>query len=89
MFVRWASALLAVSGLVTAALAVMPDAFYRFLAWPNGIAMVALGNSLWQSTRTSTLAPDATPRRGLPQPVSSDIAHRRDRRPRDGGIWMV
>jgi hypothetical protein len=57
---RWASALLAVSGLATAALSVMPDAFYRLLAWPNGIAMVALGYSLWQSTRTSTPAYDAT-----------------------------
>jgi hypothetical protein len=57
---RWASALLAVSGLATAALSVMPDAFYRLLAWPNGIAMVALGYSLWQSTRTSTPAHDAT-----------------------------
>lgn len=61
VLVRWASALLAVSGLVSAALSVMPEAFYRFLAWPNGIAMVALGYSLWQSTRTSAPAYDATP----------------------------
>ena len=61
VLVRWAAALLAVSGLVTAALSVMPDALYRFLAWPNGIAMVALGLSLWQSTRTRTTAYDATP----------------------------
>jgi hypothetical protein len=60
VLVRWAAALLAVSGLVTVALSVMPDAFYRLLAWPNGIAMVALGYSLWQSTRTSTPAYDAT-----------------------------
>lgn len=56
VLVRWASALLAVSGLVTVALSVMPDALYRFLAWPNGIAMVALGYSLWHSTRTSAPA---------------------------------
>ena len=61
VLVRWAAALLAVSGLITAALSVMPDAFYRFLAWPNGIAMVALGYSLWQSTRTSAPAYDANP----------------------------
>jgi Na+/alanine symporter len=61
VLVRWATALLAVSGLITAALWVMPDAFYRLLAWPNGIAMVALGYSLWQSTRTSAPAYDATP----------------------------
>jgi hypothetical protein len=53
---RWAAALLAVGGLVTIALSVMPDAFYRFLAFPNGIAMVALGYSLWRTVRT-----DATP----------------------------
>jgi hypothetical protein len=40
---RWASALLAVSGFVSVALAVMPDAFYRLLAFPNAIAMIALG----------------------------------------------
>jgi hypothetical protein len=51
---RWAAALLAVGGLVTVALAVMPDAFYRFLAFPNGIAMVALGYSLWRTARADT-----------------------------------
>jgi hypothetical protein len=50
---RWASALLAVSGPVSAALAVMPDAFYRLLAFPNAIAMIALGYSLWTTTRTT------------------------------------
>lgn len=50
---RWAAALLAVSGLVSAALAVMPDAFYRFLAFPNGIAFIALGYSLWKTTRVA------------------------------------
>jgi hypothetical protein len=58
---RWAAALLAVGGLVTIALSVMPDAFYRFLAFPNGIAMVALGYSLWRTTRTDTTS--------LPTPV--------------------
>jgi hypothetical protein len=48
---RWAAALLAVGGVVSAALAVMPDAFYRFLAFPNGIAMIALGYSLWMVAR--------------------------------------
>ncbi len=62
VLVRWATALLAASGLITVALSVMPDAYYRFLAVPNGIAMVALGYSLWQSTPTSTPAYDATPR---------------------------
>ena len=51
---RWATALLAVGGVVTVALAVMPDAFYRFLAFPNGIAMIGLGYSLWSTARTDT-----------------------------------
>ena len=48
---RWATVLLAVSGLVSAALSLMPDAFYRLLAYPNGIAMIGLGVSLWRSQR--------------------------------------
>jgi hypothetical protein len=48
---RWAAALLAVGGVVSAALAVMPDAFYRLLAYPNGIAMIGLGYSLWSTAR--------------------------------------
>jgi hypothetical protein len=58
---RWAAVLLAVGGVVSGALAVMPDAFYRFLAFPNGIAMVALGYSLWRTARTDTTT--------LPTPV--------------------
>ena len=52
---RWASTLLAVASVLTVTLAVLPDAFYRFLAVPNSIAMIGLGYSLWLSTR-----PDAT-----------------------------
>ena len=64
---RWASALLAVAGLATAALAMMPDSIYRLLAFPNGIAMIALGYSLWKLARTedatqaNTLAPVPVP----------------------------
>jgi hypothetical protein len=57
---RWASALLAVGGVVTVALSVMPDAFYRLLAFPNGIAMVALGVSLWSTAGTAVRARVAT-----------------------------
>jgi hypothetical protein len=53
---RWAAALLAVGGAVSAALAVMPDAFYRLLAFPNGIALIALGYSLWRIGRIDTTA---------------------------------
>ncbi|MGY1696781.1 hypothetical protein ACI780_17935 [Geodermatophilus sp. SYSU D00814] len=48
---RWASALLAVGGLVSIAVAVLPDAFYRLIALPNGIALIGLGFSLWRSQR--------------------------------------
>lgn len=51
---RWATVLLAVGGVVTAALSVMPDAFYRLLAFPNGIAMIGLGVSLWLGQRTAS-----------------------------------
>jgi hypothetical protein len=51
---RWAAAFLALGGVVTLALTVMPDAFYRLLAFPNGIAMIGLGYSLWLSARTTT-----------------------------------
>jgi hypothetical protein len=48
---RWATLLLAAGGVVTIALAMLPDAFYRLLAYPNGIAMIGLGVSLWLSQR--------------------------------------
>jgi hypothetical protein len=51
---RWAAALLAVGGVVSVVLSLMPDAFYRLLAFPNAIAMIGLGYSLWRTARTST-----------------------------------
>jgi hypothetical protein len=61
---RWAAVLLAAGSVVTVALAVLPDAFYRFLAFPNGIAMVGLGYALWRSARTGTATlPTADPGR--------------------------
>lgn len=56
---RWASALLAVGGVVTVVLALLPDAFYRLLALPNGIAMIGLGYSLWRTARASSPPPPA------------------------------
>jgi hypothetical protein len=50
---RWATALLAAGGVITILLSVMPDAFYRLLAFPNGIALVGLGISLWRTARPS------------------------------------
>jgi hypothetical protein len=51
---RWATVLLAIGGLVSIALSFMPDAFYRFLAYPTAIAMMGLGVSLWLSQRTAS-----------------------------------
>ena len=53
---RWATVLLAAGGAITILLSVMPDAFYRLLAFPNGIAMIGLGYSLWATTRTTRAA---------------------------------
>lgn len=53
---RWASALLALGGVVTVLLSVMPGAFYRLLAFPNGIAMIGLGYALWRSMRADVQA---------------------------------
>jgi hypothetical protein len=50
---RWACALLAVGGVASVVLSLMPDAFYRLLAVPNGIAMIGLGYSLWRTARTA------------------------------------
>ena len=51
---RWAAVLLAVGGVATVLLSVLPDVFYRFLAFPNGIAMIGLGCSLWLTARSVT-----------------------------------
>ena len=50
---RWASGLLALGGVIVILLSVMPDAFYRLLAFPNGIAMIGLGYSLWATSRAA------------------------------------
>lgn len=47
---RWAAALLALGGFASVALSYMPDAFYRTLAFPNAVAMIGLGYSLWRVT---------------------------------------
>jgi hypothetical protein len=51
---RWATVLLAVSGFASVVLSLMPDAFYRLLAFPNAIAMIGLGVSLWMSQRNAS-----------------------------------
>jgi hypothetical protein len=41
-------------------LALMPDTFYRLLAYPNAIAMVGLGVSLWRTQQQAATSPDRT-----------------------------
>ena len=58
---RWAAALLAISTIATLALAVLPDAFNRPFAVPEGIALIGLGVSMWRSsTQTATDSGGAT-----------------------------
>ena len=47
---RWGSALLAAGAVFTVSLSVLPEDFYRLLAYPNGIALIALGYSLWRAS---------------------------------------
>ncbi|GAA3606523.1 hypothetical protein [Microlunatus ginsengisoli] len=56
---RWAAALLAASTLGTAALAVLPEAFDRPMAVPEGIALIGLGVTLWRTQRRAATAPGA------------------------------
>jgi hypothetical protein len=66
---RWATVLLAVSGFASVVLSLMPDAFYRLLAFPNAIAMIALGVSLWRSQRTASSFPADVSPVGVPAPA--------------------
>jgi hypothetical protein len=60
---RWAAGLLAVASVASVALAVMPEDSYRLLAYPNGVAMIGLGYSLWTLARddAGTPAPASVP----------------------------
>ena len=66
---RWATILLAAGGVISIALSLMPDAFYRLLAFPNGIAMVALGFSLYRTTSRVNASDGKTPARAHVAPV--------------------
>jgi hypothetical protein len=66
---RWAAVLLAVGGVVTVALSMMPDAFYRLLAYPNGIAMIGLGYSLWSQKRVVIPEPASSVSASEPSPA--------------------
>lgn len=57
---RWAAALLAVSTIGTAALAVLPESFNRPFAVPEAIALIGLGVSLWRTQRHAATTASAT-----------------------------
>jgi len=57
---RWAGILLAVSTVATAALAVLPEAFDRPLAVPEGVALIGLGVSLWRDQRRQAETAEAS-----------------------------
>ena len=60
--------LLAVGGVVSAGLQVLPDPWFRLLAFPNGIAMIGLGYSLWRATGASTAPQPAAAPTPAPEP---------------------
>jgi hypothetical protein len=68
---RWASALLAIATVSTAALAALPESFNRPLAVPTGIALIGLGVSLWRSAGQTTVQTPAVGHNasGEPAPV--------------------
>ena len=47
----------------------MPDAFYRLLAFPNGIAMIGLGYSLWREKHIVIPEPAPSVRTSEPTPA--------------------
>jgi hypothetical protein len=55
---RWATVLLAFAGVITVLVSVLPDPFYRLVAVPNAIALIALGFSLWRSVRSEDTTPE-------------------------------
>jgi hypothetical protein len=66
---RWAAVLLAVGGVASVVLSMMPDAFYRLLAFPNGIAMIGLGYSLWREKHIVIPEPAPSVRASEPTPA--------------------
>jgi hypothetical protein len=69
LLARWACVLLAVSTAGTVALKFLPTGFDRPFAVPEGIALVALGASLWRHASDTPTAPEATPT-PLPEPAT-------------------
>jgi hypothetical protein len=58
---RWAAVLLAAGAVVTLALPVLPDSLYRLLAYPNAVALIGLGYSLWRTQNNQYKAVGSRP----------------------------
>jgi len=58
---RWATAVLAVGALATAARAVLPQLNERLFAIPTGVALIGLGYSLWRDQRSPATQPVPSP----------------------------
>jgi hypothetical protein len=58
---RWAAALLSVGAAAILATSMLPELTQRLFAFPVSVALVALGYSLWRSTRTDVTATQLTP----------------------------
>ncbi len=72
---RWAAVLLAVGGVVTVVVSALPDPFYRLVAVPNGVALIALGFSLWRSLGVTERSPEPpAPTLVLPRATSTSHA---------------
>jgi hypothetical protein len=67
---RWSAALLAVGAVLTLALPVLPDNLYRALAYPNAVALIGLGISLWRSPFAEA-TPHIETRASSPTPCAS------------------
>ncbi len=66
---RGAAALLAAGSVITILVPVLPHAFERLLALPMGVALTAVGYSLWRQQRTVSTQSDIRPPNAQLDPV--------------------
>ncbi len=68
---RWAALLLAAGSVVTVLVPVLPHAFERLLALPMGVALAALGYSLWSRQNNISTQPGIGPRHAQLDPMGT------------------
>ena len=69
---RWAAALLAAGTVASLAIPFLPVAFARPFAYPTGVALAALGYSLWRNARTEADPQPAAEARSRMTPVGAE-----------------